>query len=115
LPFDSAFGAHALKSKLNAHQVASWQTATTYQLIHSVALLVTATQPASQAVTVASYAFTTGITLFSGSIYGLCLTQDGNAFRKVLGPATPFGGMALIIGWIALAVSKRGGSAPRLR
>jgi uncharacterized membrane protein YgdD (TMEM256/DUF423 family) len=88
-------------------------------MIHSLALLVSATQPATQAVTVANYAFATGITLFSGSIYGLCLTSadSGNAFRKVLGPATPFGGMALIAGWVALAASRRGGGggAPRLR
>lgn len=61
----------------------------------------------------ASYAFTTGITLFSGSIYGLCLTNEGNGVRKLLGPATPLGGLALIVAWIALAVGKRG-SAPRL-
>lgn len=99
---------------MSAYQLGSWQTATTYQLIHSVALLVSATQPTGQAVTVANYAFSTGITLFSGSIYGLCLTSEGNAFRKLLGPATPVGGLALIAGWIALAVSKRGAASVRL-
>ncbi|UZJ57479.1 hypothetical protein CBS101457_006799 [Exobasidium rhododendri] len=110
-----AFGAHALKSSFTAQQMANWQTATSYQLVHSVALLVTSTQPACQAVVAASYAFSAGITLFSGSIYGLCLTKDGNALRKALGPATPIGGFALIGGWIALAISRRAGAgAPRL-
>jgi uncharacterized membrane protein YgdD (TMEM256/DUF423 family) len=102
-----------MKGRLSAHQLGSWQTATSYQLIHSVALLVASTQPAGQAVSVANYAFTAGITLFSGSIYGLCLTAEGNGLRKALGPATPIGGFALIAAWIALAVSRRG-AAPRL-
>lgn len=108
--FCSAFGAHALRPKLTAYQLGSWQTATTYQMIHSIALLVASTQPATQACTVASYAFATGITMFSGSIYGLCLTSEGNGLRKALGPVTPIGGFAFIVGWVALALSKRGGA-----
>jgi len=34
---------------------------------------------------------------------------------QALGPATPIGGLALIAGWVSLAVSFRGGIAPRLR
>ncbi|PWN93278.1 DUF423-domain-containing protein [Acaromyces ingoldii] len=109
-----AFGAHALKGKLSAHQASSWTTATSYQLTHSIALLYVASQIApsisnSRPLTVAAYAFTAGITLFSGSIYGLCLTNEGSPIRKLLGPATPLGGLALIAGWVALALAKRGG------
>lgn len=110
-----AFGAHILKSRFTPTQLANWQTATTYQAVHSLALLVAATQPATQAVVAANYAFTAGISLFSGSIYGLCLTEDGSPSRKLLGPATPLGGMCFIAGWIALAIGRRGGAAPRLR
>lgn len=109
-----AFGTHALKNRLTPHQFSSWQTATSYQIVHSIALLVASSQPSNSAVQIASYAFTSGITLFSGSIYGLCLTSEGNAWRKLLGPATPIGGAALIIGWLALALSKRGGNNVRL-
>lgn len=105
----SAFGAHALRSKLTPYQQASWTTAAQYQLLHSLALLVASTQPASQAVQVARYAFAAGITLFSGSIYGLCLTSDdANGIRKFLGPVTPLGGTAFIVGWIGLAMARRG-------
>ncbi|WFD33360.1 hypothetical protein MCUN1_000173 [Malassezia cuniculi] len=109
-----AFGAHALKDKLNPHQAASWSTAVQYQLVHSIALLfVTSTAPLTGANLVASYAFTTGITLFSGSIYGLCLAPAGASVRKILGPTTPLGGIAFIVGWLALAYARRP-TAPRL-
>lgn len=51
---------------------ASWQTATTYQLVHSAVLLAASTLPLTGAAhgalgfSVASFA--TGITLFSGSV-----------------------------------------------
>ncbi|KAK0548554.1 hypothetical protein OC846_004444 [Tilletia horrida] len=106
-----AFGAHALKSKLTPHQLASWQTAVSYQLLHSVALLYASSSPGYA---VASGAFSTGIALFSGSIYTLCLTQDGNPVRKLAGPITPLGGLAFIVGWAALAYRRGAGSPPRL-
>jgi len=46
------------------------------------------------------YLLSTGITLFSGSIYGLVLTR-----WKVLGPVTPIGGLFLIASWISLALN----------
>ena len=87
---------------------ASWATATKYQLVHSVVLLVVSSAaPLSGATLFASYAFTTGIALFSGSIYALCLLPAGHSLRKVLGPTTPMGGLSLIVGWLALAYAKR--------
>ena len=41
--------------------------------------------------------FALGILLFSGSIYGLVLTQ-----LRWLGPVTPLGGLLLIAGWLSL-------------
>lgn len=54
----------------------------------------------------ASCAFATGIVLFSGSIYGLCTLAAGHPLRKVLGPATPFGGLSFMAGWLALAYAR---------
>ncbi|PWN96491.1 DUF423-domain-containing protein [Tilletiopsis washingtonensis] len=117
-----AFGAHSLKDRLSSYQQESWKTAVSYQLVHSGVLLLVATLPAlpssSQAGGARSFAAAalgSGIALFSGSIYGLCLTKEGDGIRKALGPATPIGGLALIAGWVSLAVSFRGGIAPRLR
>jgi len=40
--------------------------------------------------------FTVGILLFSGSLYGLALS---NRAWKFLGPVTPIGGLNFIAGW----------------
>ena len=48
---------------------------------------------------------TAATVIFSGSIYGLCLLPAGHAVRKVLGPATPMGGLLFIAGWLSLGFS----------
>ena len=48
---------------------------------------------------------TAATVIFSGSIYGLCLLPAGHALRKVLGPATPMGGLLFIAGWLSLGFS----------
>ncbi|MDA0273311.1 MAG: DUF423 domain-containing protein, partial [Proteobacteria bacterium] len=40
-----------------------------------------------------------GIILFSGSLYGLVLSE-----MRWLGPVTPLGGLCFIVGWLALFV-----------
>jgi len=91
-----AFGAHALKSILEAHQsVATWHTASHYHLIHSVVLLWVSSQ--KEGGSIPFVAFTAGIILFSGSLYLLAVTG-----MHWLGLLTPFGGLALIIGWLSL-------------
>jgi len=63
----------------------------------------------AHAIQVAAGLFTAGMTMFSGSIYLLVL--DPQRF-KALGPVTPLGGVALIAGWVALAVGSRGRLPP---
>ncbi len=96
-----AFGAHALRARLEAEQVASWNTAVDYQLLHSVALLALALYSAASGrpVTLPAALFTVGVVLFSGSIYGLVLGS-----WRWLGPVTPLGGLCLIAAWLTLAV-----------
>ncbi len=91
-----AFGAHGLKSTLEAHNaVAIWQTASWYHLLHAVVLLCLATR--SQINRLAFRLLSLGIIVFSGSLYALALTSI-----KPLGAITPLGGLLLIAGWIAL-------------
>ena len=45
-------------------------------------------------------AFALGILLFSGSLYLLTLSGVGK-----LGIVTPFGGVAFLVGWVALVVA----------
>lgn len=94
-----AFGAHGLKDRLTPDQLASWATASQYHLIHSVALLALALFAASsgKSIRLPASLFSTGIVLFSGSIYLLLLTK-----MRWLGPITPIGGLILILGWLSL-------------
>jgi uncharacterized membrane protein YgdD (TMEM256/DUF423 family) len=97
-----AFGAHALKETLSAYDsVQTWETAVRYQMWHAIALIllsmISLTQPMPKMI---GPCFTIGTLLFSGSLYGLAL--DG---PKWLGPVTPLGGLALMIGWLLLAYS----------
>ena len=64
----------------------------------AVLLAVVAIGPRRIAVRVAGWSFAAGIVLFSGSLFMLA----AGAARWV-GWMTPFGGVALIIGWAALA------------
>ncbi|HWA28226.1 MAG TPA: DUF423 domain-containing protein [Lacunisphaera sp.] len=95
-----AFGAHALKAALAATGgVDTWKTAVLYHLIHAVAVLALSSspQPASRKI---GGCWIAGVVLFSGSLYALALGGP-----KFLGPITPLGGVAFLIGWAWLAVS----------
>lgn len=106
-----AFGAHALKEVLiEAGTLETWKTAVAYQMWHALALLFTASQPASGLVQFTASCFAVGILLFSGSLYWLAL--GGPAW---LGPVTPLGGLLLILGWGGLLVAGLRSPAPSVR
>ena len=98
-----AFGAHALRGSIEPRLIETFQTAVQYQLIHALALLLVSLTMGwlgqSLSFEISAYAFMAGIILFSGSLYGLVLTE-----MKWLGPVTPLGGLSLIVGWLALLV-----------
>jgi uncharacterized membrane protein YgdD (TMEM256/DUF423 family) len=100
-----AFGAHALRERLAESALATWQTAVTYQFTHALALLAVAILlriglGAERPLTIAAAGFVIGTVLFSGSLYLLALGGP-----RWLGPITPVGGLAFIVGWVALAVA----------
>jgi uncharacterized membrane protein YgdD (TMEM256/DUF423 family) len=104
--FLGAFGAHGLSSVYKGHpelakKEANWKTASQYQLVHSVALLITA-QKTSLWAWRASMFLSAGMLMFSGSIYALTLLKD-SGIKKILGPITPLGGLCFIAGWACLA------------
>lgn len=96
-----AFGAHALKGRLTPDLQAVWQTAVQYHAWHALALLATGVllvvRPDAP-LGPAAWLFVGGIVLFSGSLYALALTG-----ARGLGAITPFGGVAFLAGWLALA------------
>src|SRR5438132_2118660 len=98
-----AFGGHALRNRLSPEMLAVFETGVRYQMYHALALVaVAAIEPRMDGylVVTAGWAFAVGIVLFSGSLYVLALT-GATAF----GIVTPFGGLAFIVGWAALAIA----------
>jgi uncharacterized membrane protein YgdD (TMEM256/DUF423 family) len=100
-----AFGAHALRERLSASLLETFQTGATYQMYHALALvalgilLARFSVDGSTWLTAAGWLFAAGTVLFSGSLYLLALTDT-----RWLGAITPLGGVAFILGWLALAV-----------
>jgi uncharacterized membrane protein YgdD (TMEM256/DUF423 family) len=98
-----AFGAHALRSHLEPRMLEVFETAARYQMYHAFALFAAAwlvQQTQAPAAQLAGWAFVAGILLFSGSLYGMIFTGI-----RGLGAITPFGGVAFMVGWAALAVA----------
>ena len=96
-----AFGAHGLKDLLTRYDTtAIWQTAALYHLVHSAVLLFVASREPFPAW--AWRLFAAGILVFSGTLYVLSVTN-----LRWLGAITPLGGLALLGGWLALALSAR--------
>lgn len=90
-----AFGAHGLEKVLQQNdRVDTWDTAVLYHLTHAILLWGLASRPER---TGAWKWILAGIVVFSGSLYLLCLTNI-----RWLGAITPFGGVALLVGWAAL-------------
>ena len=96
-----AFGAHGLKSRLTPELLAVFETGARYQMFHALALLAVAwaqTRWPGGGTTASGWFFVAGTLLFSGSLYALALTG-----ARWMGAITPFGGLALLLGWLCLA------------
>ena len=102
-----AFGAHYLKGKMSPQQSQSFETGVRYQLFHAILLVVLSFNLSfSTGLEVAiGRAFLWGTLLFSFSIYGLVLSEVYGRKWRFLGPATPLGGLLLLLGWGMLAYS----------
>lgn len=97
-----AFGAHALRGVLDARGIELWHTAVQYHFWHALALALAVAVGAGRARRWAINAFAIGIVLFCGSLYALAFDAP-----RWIGIITPFGGLAFIVGWIALGLSLR--------
>lgn len=96
-----ALGAHALRPFLAAAGTLEvWQTAVHYHMAHAIALLALGAWARGEHGDKARWSgwcWIVGICLFSGSLY--LLATGAPAW---VGFITPFGGVALIAGWLAL-------------
>ena len=99
-----AFGAHALKTRLDDYSLSVYQTAVQYHFYHSLALLgvglLCLWHPQSTLLRSSGIAFIVGILVFSGSLYVLSLSG-----LRWLGAITPLGGLAFLLGWACLALA----------
>ena len=112
-----AFGAHALEARLGTQALETWDTAVFYQLVHALLLVATGlwlklgyTGPdvPRASLSVAAFALIAGILLFSGSLYLLALGGP-----RALGPVTPLGGVAFVVGWLSLIPAAQRSAARR--
>ena len=98
-----AFGAHALKDRLDAYSMGVWEKAVFYHFIHALGLLIvsmlprTGTFPVNGASSVC-WLLSAGVLIFSGSLYTLALTGV-----RSMGAITPIGGLCFIAAWLLLA------------
>jgi uncharacterized membrane protein YgdD (TMEM256/DUF423 family) len=98
-----AFAAHGLRGRLSPDMLNTFEVGVRYQMYHALALLAVAwaiTRWPGASASAAGWLFVAGTVLFSGSLYVLTLTGV-----RWLGAITPFGGVAFLLGWLALAWS----------
>jgi uncharacterized membrane protein YgdD (TMEM256/DUF423 family) len=100
-----AFGAHALKTRLDAYSLGIYDRAVFYHFVHSLGLLVVPLMVRAGWIA-QSLGFwvclllLAGILLFSGSLYALALSGI-----RALGAVTPLGGLSFILAWLLLALA----------
>ena len=96
-----AFGAHALREKLDPHYLDVFKTGVQYQMYHTLALLAVALLikwiPGSGLLNASGWLFIAGILIFSGSLY--ILSVGG---IRWMGAITPIGGLCFLAGWALL-------------
>ncbi|MFM8431616.1 MAG: DUF423 domain-containing protein [Bacteroidota bacterium] len=105
-----AFGAHALKDRIQPEQLQSFETGVRYQFYHGLALILTgiiASRSPESTWKWPMYLFFAGTILFSLSIYLLSTREilGIESWKSILGPITPIGGLCLIIGWCLFCFS----------
>ena len=97
-----AFGAHALRDRIEASMLANYQTGVSYLFYHTLALFIVVLAltrwPGSSQAVWAGWLFMIGIVFFSGSLFLMAFTG-----MRWLGAITPIGGVAFIAGWLLLA------------
>jgi uncharacterized membrane protein YgdD (TMEM256/DUF423 family) len=101
-----AFRAHALRERIAVDLLDVFETGARYQIYHALALVAVGlalarfSSPGAQPwLAAAGWLFVAGTVLFSGSLYALA--RSGTRW---LGAITPLGGVAFLLGWLALAV-----------
>jgi len=91
-----AYGAHTFKAEEDADRKKVYDTANFYHFIHTLALLAV---PLTKRPIMSGTLIFTGTTVFCGTIYYHALTNE-----KQLRKYTPYGGIILMLGWLAMVL-----------
>jgi len=103
-----AAGAHVLRSRVLEGDFDLWKTGVLYQAIHALGLVLFGLyqdgrrRDGQASSSGPGWAFLVGSLLFSGALYVHALGGSGAELH-----VAPVGGLTLIAGWIAFAVSAR--------
>ena len=100
-----AFGAHALRARLDAYLMSVYERAVFYHFVHSLGLLIVSLLPRMGVISEGAGAWIcglllAGVVIFSGSLYVLAMTGT-----RAFGAITPVGGLSFIAAWLFLAVA----------
>jgi uncharacterized membrane protein YgdD (TMEM256/DUF423 family) len=98
-----AFGAHALRGRLDDYAMGIWEKAVFYHFIHALGLLAVSMMPragmlGNAAASAVCALLLAGVVVFSGSLYVLAASGI-----RALGAITPAGGLSFIAAWALLA------------
>ena len=98
-----AFGTHGVQAGLSASAWGAYETAVEYQFYHGLGVigttLVALRYPGSRLIALSGWLLLAGVVLFCGSIYATTFGAPA-----ALGSIAPVGGMAFMLGWLALGV-----------
>jgi uncharacterized membrane protein YgdD (TMEM256/DUF423 family) len=98
-----AFGAHALKARLDESLLKVYHTGVEYHFYHALGLILIGIIALNIPVNIwlknAGWMMLAGIFLFSGSLYLLSLLN-----MRWLGMITPIGGLLFILSWLSLCI-----------
>jgi uncharacterized membrane protein YgdD (TMEM256/DUF423 family) len=99
-----AFGAHALKARLDESLLKIYHTGVEYHFYHALGLIligiIALNIPLNLWLKNAGWMMFAGIILFSGSLYFLSILNI-----RWLGMITPLGGLLFILAWFSLCIA----------
>jgi uncharacterized membrane protein YgdD (TMEM256/DUF423 family) len=100
-----AFGAHALRPRLDAYSIGVYERAVLYHFLHALGLLIASALPRLGIISQSAGNWVcslllAGIVIFSGSLYVLAVSGV-----RTFGAITPIGGLSFIAAWVFLAVA----------
>ncbi len=99
-----AFGAHALKARLDESMLKVYHTGVEYHFYHALGLIllgiIALNIPVTAWIKSSGWMMFSGIILFSGSLYLLSILNI-----RWLGMVTPLGGFLFIFAWLSLCIA----------